>query len=222
MTIVKICGLTSIADARAAVVAGADLLGLNFHPPSPRHLELETAIGIATALRTEFNFSCPPLVGIFVSQEVEEIQYIMSQVPLDAAQLSGDFPDERLKSLSPRAFVSIRPRSPEEALQLTRRYRQSRDGSDRLPAILVDSFHPRLYGGSGQLMSRDIAAAALDESAQVMLAGGLTAENVREQLRGLLPWGVDTASGVESAPGRKDAAKMRDFITASHASRTKE
>ena len=214
MTVVKICGLTTLVDARAAIAAGADLLGLNFHPPSPRYLSLEDATRMAKSLRSEFGPGCPPLIGIFVEQNAEEITHIMTKSGLDAAQLTGERAAAAIDALDHRAYAAIRPRDEEESRQLTRRFRQERVSSDPLPAILVDAYHPQLYGGTGEVTPLGIAAAAMAKSERILLAGGLTAQNVGERLRQLRPWGVDVASGVESSPGRKDATLICAFIAA--------
>ena len=214
MTVVKICGLTTLADARAAITAGADLLGLNFHPPSPRYLLPEDAARMANSLRSEYGAACPPLIGIFVEQSAEEITRIMAKSRLDAAQLTSERAAAAIDTLGDRAYVGIRPRDVDEARQLTRRFRRERASSDPLPAILVDAYHPQLYGGTGEVTRLAIAATAMAESERVMLAGGLTAQNVGERLRQLHPWGVDVASGVEVSPGRKDATLMNAFIAA--------
>ena len=214
MTVVKICGLTTLVDARAAIAAGADLLGLNFHPPSPRYLSLEDATRMTKSLRSEFGPACPPLIGIFVEQNAEEITHIMTKSGLDAAQLTGERAANAIDALDHRVYAAIRPRDEEESRQLTRRFRQERASSDPLPAILVDAYHPKLYGGTGEVTPFGIAAAAMAESERIILAGGLTAQNVGERLRQLRPWGVDVASGVETSPGRKGARLICAFIAA--------
>ena len=109
MTVVKICGLTTLVDARAAIAAGADLLGLNFHPPSPRCLSLEDATWMAKSLRSEFGPACPPLIGIFVEQNAEEITHIMTKSGLDAAQLTGERAAAAIDALDHRAIHRYSP-----------------------------------------------------------------------------------------------------------------
>ena len=220
MTIIKICGLKTLADARDAIAAGADLLGLNFHPPSPRYLSIEEAAEITACLREEFGAECPPLIGVFVEQEAAEIRHIMQAAGLDAAQLTGERALAASEALGERAFAAIRPRDETEARQLARRYRRKRNAAQLLPAILVDAHHPQLYGGTGELTPTAIVVAVMRECDRVLLAGGLRPENIGERLRALPapPWGVDVASGVEAAPGRKDAQLMRAFSAAVKAS----
>lgn len=223
MTFVKICGTKTLPDARAAIAAGADLLGLNFHPPSPRYLTPEDAAQLVKSLRTEYGTSCPPIIGIFVEHTVLDITRIMDESGINAAQLTDEKASAAaIEKLYDRAYVTIRPRDETEARELTRRYHQKRTLSDPLPAILIDAYHPHLFGGTGEVTSLTIAAASMTESDRVMLAGGLTASNVGERLQKLQPWGVDVASGVETSPGQKDATLMRDFVTVVHGNRAKD
>jgi phosphoribosylanthranilate isomerase len=209
---VKICGLTNFADASAAIEAGADLLGFNFHPPSPRYVTPVAAAGIIARLRARYgatadaSFLC---VGVFVNLTPAEMRTIQHQCGLDLLQLSGDEPPESLDALGPDAFKALRPRTPSEARHSTAWY----DGAGRCsePRFQLDTSHPELYGGSG--MTGDWAIAqSIAERYPILLAGGLSPTNVGEAVRRVRPWGVDVASGVERAPGLKDAAKMTAFI----------
>lgn len=222
MTVVKICGTKTLPDARAAVAAGADLLGLNFHPPSPRYLTPEDAAQLVKSLRTEYGASCPPIIGIFAEHTASDITHIMDESGINAAQLTGEKASAAIEKLYDRAYVAIRPRDETESRELTRRYHQKRTPSDPLPAILIDAHHPHLFGGTGEITSLTIAAASMTESDRVMLAGGLTASNVGERLQKLQPWGVDVASGVETSPGQKDATLMKDFVIAVQSNRAED
>lgn len=214
MTRVKICGVTTLDDALRCAEAGADLLGLNFYPPSPRYLPPERARLIAAGLRAALGTACPTLVGVFVNAEAAAIARILDEVGLDAAQLSGDEPPQTLAALDGRAFKALRPRDAAAALDAARLFAAHAPRDERLPALLVDAYHPQLYGGTGETAGQDVARAALGAASRVMLAGGLTPDNVAGRVRALRPWGVDVASGVERAPGVKDAALVRAFIAA--------
>jgi phosphoribosylanthranilate isomerase len=214
MTVIKICGVTSLDDALMCVDAGADLLGLNFYPPSPRSLTPDAARHITGGLRQALGADCPVLVGVFVNLSVSEITRIQQIARLDAAQLSGDESESVLVGLSGRGFKAIRPRSQDEALADAAAYLPRAPQDVRLPSILVDAYHKALYGGTGEQASVEVALAVKAIAPRLMLAGGLTPENAGERVRAIQPWGVDTASGVESAPGIKDPAQVRDFIAA--------
>ncbi len=214
---VKICGVTTAADALMAARAGADLLGLNFYAPSPRCLTLPQAQEICTQLRDALGEACPVLVGVFVNETPARIAEICAQAGLGCAQLSGDEEPDMLHTPEMRgtpAFKSLRPRSVAEAQADAQRFATHSALDERLPALLLDAWHPRLYGGSGAQASEAVARVLLEQLPRLLLAGGLNAENVGERVRTLRPWGVDVASGVESAPGVKDADKTRAFIAA--------
>ena len=216
-TRVKICGVTTAADALMAARAGADLLGLNFFAASPRYLTLPQARDICTQLRAALGEECPLLVGVFVNETPARIAEISAQAGLDCAQLSGDEGPEMLHAPEMRgtfAFKSLRPRSVAEAQVDAQRFATDTVFDERLPALLLDAWHPNLYGGSGDQASEAVVRALLHQLPRLMLAGGLNAENVGERVRALRPWGVDVASGVESAPGVKDADKTQAFIAA--------
>ena len=216
MTKVKVCGITTLEDARAAAAAGADLLGLNFYKPSPRYLAPEAARAIAAALRAELGDTCPALIGLFVNEVVGRVSITMEQVGLQFAQLSGDESVEVLRELHGTAYKAIRPRSLQEALDDSAYFAPAAPTDTRIPSLLVDAHHPQLYGGTGEQASREVALAVKAQTPRLMLAGGLTPNNVAEAVRTVQPWAVDVASGVEvdGQPGRKDAAKMAAFVAA--------
>lgn len=215
MTKIKICGVRSLENALMTAEAGADLIGLNFYPPSPRSLELEAAREIVQGLRLALGADCPTLVGVFVNESAAEMRGIMAAAGLDFAQLSGDEPPAAVAGMSGRAFKAIRPRALDAAAQALAEYAASFPTDERAPGILVDAYHPKLYGGSGETASLAVAAKIRQETPRLMLAGGLTPENVAERVRAIRPWGVDVASGVESgSPGIKDRRKLRAFIQA--------
>ena len=214
MVIVKICGITTLEDGLAAAEAGADLLGLNFYRKSPRVIEVEAAAQIAARLRAALGPNSPLLVGLFVNEAAGRISTTMEAVGFKAVQLSGDESPELLSELRHTAYKAIRPRTPAEAAADAALFAPLGTDDSRLPALLVDAYHPGLYGGTGTSAPTDVFAAA--QAPRVMLAGGLTPDNVAERVAELKPWGVDVASGVEldGQPGRKDPAKMRAFVDA--------
>lgn len=206
---VKICGLTSLDEALAATEAGADLLGFNFYPPSPRYVETQACREIVAGLR---RCGCRAiLVGVFVNAPPESVRRTLDDCQLDLAQLSGDEAEGDVRALDGRAFKAIRPRSLAAARDLAARYARR-----EAPALLVDAHHPDLFGGTGQTGDWP-AAHALAADYPLLLAGGLNPENVAQAIRTAGPWGVDVASGVESSPGVKDIKKLRAFIQAARA-----
>ena len=199
MVRVKICGITSLEDALAAVEAGADALGFVFYAKSPRYVVPDRAREIILQL--------PPFVarvGVFVNEELERVREIMAYCHLDYAQLHGDEPPEYLEALYPSAIKALRVRSAADVKRLS---------MYRAAAYLLDTYHPTKPGGTGETWDWELAVAAR-RYGPVILAGGLTSDNVAEAVRRVHPYAVDVSSGVESAPGRKDAAQMRRFVAA--------
>ncbi|HUN23714.1 MAG TPA: phosphoribosylanthranilate isomerase [Anaerolineales bacterium] len=197
---IKICGITTIADAIHAAQAGATHLGLNFYPKSPRYLHPEAAGDIAQAIRS---LPAPPvLVGVFVNAELQSVQKLLSSGIIDLAQLHGDEPAEYQLTLGAQAYKAYRVRAGEQIFPIQTR---------TAPTLLVDASVAGAYGGTGQSVDFPTAQ-ALARQFDLFLAGGLTPENVLSAIRAVQPWGVDTASGVESAPGKKDPAKVTAFI----------
>jgi phosphoribosylanthranilate isomerase len=213
---VKICGVTTLEDARYAAELGADMLGFNFYRKSPRYITPQDARTICAALRSDFGDRCPLLVGVFVNELVSTVAEFIEKAGLHAAQLSGDESVEMLTELRGKAFKSIRPMNREQALDDVRYYAPRFPVDERFPSLLLDAYHPELYGGTGEQAADDVIAAVKELAPRLMLAGGLTPENVAERVRAVQPWGVDIASGVEpeGQPGVKDAAKVRAFIEA--------
>lgn len=201
MTIVKICGIKTLKDALAAIEAGADYLGFNFYTKGVRFIEKETCAQITSVLKREH--PSVKLVGVFVNLSVNEVNHILDVCSLDLAQLHGDETPEIFAQLASHAFRAFRG------------IPESNAGYERneSPAMLIDAAVKGVYGGSG--VTADWAAAAeLAKKYPLLLAGGLTPENVADAVRQVQPWGVDVASGVESAPGEKDAGKMKAFARA--------
>lgn len=197
---VKICGITALEDALAAVEAGADLLGFNFYPKSPRYLTPEACVRLVASL------PAPVLkVGVFVNEPAGDVARILAECGLDLAQLHGDEPPGELQSLGGRAFKAFRG--------LGQQHAEFAAAGPGAPAFLIDGYSPALYGGTGQTADWS-AARAIAEQYPILLAGGLTPENVGVAIAQAQPWGVDVASGVESAPGRKEHARVHAFIQA--------
>lgn len=213
---VKICGLTSYEDALAAAQAGADLLGFNFYKKSPRYIKPEDAQPVCDRLRAELGKDCPILVGLFVNEVVGLISAITRKVGLNCAQLSGDESDELLAELRGIGYKAIRPMNTAQALDDTKYFSPYFPTNEHLPSLLLDAYHPQLYGGTGEQASVEVALAVKAQVPRLMLAGGLTPENVAKRVAAIQPWGVDVASGVENPdqPGKKDSAKVRAFIQA--------
>ena len=215
MTKVKICGIRSFENALMVAEAGADLLGLNFYPKSPRYIECDAARDLVARLRSQLGEYCPLLVGVFVNASPAEIRRIVDTVGLDVAQLSGDESESTLDELHGIAFKAIRPKDACMAMADATRYSNSSFVDDAAPSLLLDAFNPKLYGGTGETTSVGVALAVKAQAPRLMLAGGLNPTNVAQRVRAIRPWGVDVASGVEDGtPGLKDEGKVREFIAA--------
>ncbi len=211
---IKICGITSLTDARAALDAGADMLGFNFFIGSPRFITPDNCARITAAL----SGSGAALVGVYVNASVEEVSAIQRGCGLHLAQLSGDETPEAvtmLGMLGVRVVKALRPANPAALEVDLARYMPP----SQTPAWLVDAYRPGEYGGTGQTADWSLAA-GLAARAPILLAGGLRPENVAAAVRQVRPWGLDVASGVESAPGKKDAQRMADFIQAARSAQS--
>ena len=199
-----------MTDALNAIEAGADYLGFNFYPKSVRFIEKETCAEITSVLKRKHPHI--KLVGVFVNSPVEEVKAILETCHLDLAQLHGDETPEMLESFNGKAFKAIRLSASTSIDESVYPFLKSVPESAS-PALLIDAAVKGVYGGSG--VTADWSAAAeLAKKYPLLLAGGLTSENVADAVRQVRPWGVDVASGVESAPGEKDAAKMSAFVKA--------
>jgi phosphoribosylanthranilate isomerase len=195
---VKICGVRSLEDALAVARLGADAIGFNFWPPSKRYIDVETARGIASQL--------PPTVrrfGVFVNQPQGEVMRALATNVIEVAQLHGDETPDYCQAFGGRYVKAVRLRDGESLKTL--------DAYD-CDLTLVDSDTPG-YGGSGTRADLSLATLAAARR-KVLLAGGLTPENVSAAVAAVHPFGVDVAGGVESSPGVKDHAKIAAFIRA--------
>jgi phosphoribosylanthranilate isomerase len=203
MTKIKICGIKDLKDAISAIEAGADMLGFNFYPKSPRYIEKDICAEITSVLKKEY--PQVKLIGVFVNSSVDEIKNILPTCSLDLAQLHGDETFEMLNELRGKAFKAIRGVTDWEA--------DKRMVTDLEPAFLIDAMVKGVYGGSGVKADWKMAS-ELAKQYQFLLAGGLTPENVGDAVKQVKPWGVDVASGVETGVGQKDEAKMIEFVKA--------
>lgn len=215
-TQVKICGLTNFEDAWVAVQAGADYLGFILYPKSPRYVMPEVARQIVAELRTRGN--TPPCVGVFVNEPLARIRAMMAEIRLNLAQLHGDESPEVVEGMAGAAYKAIRPKSREEAISAAAHYAPLTE--PRGPGLMVDAYSPDAYGGTGQRTDWALAAELAAAYPRLLLAGGLTPENVAQAVAAVAPWGVDVASGVEAAPGRKDHGAVRAFIATVRAAST--
>ena len=197
MVQVKICGLTSVNDAARCIELGADAIGLNFWPGSPRVTDLETARAIVKALGDRAQ-----MVGVFVDFELERVQSILQATGIPWAQLHGDEPPELVSALLPRAYKALGVEDG-SVIHKARRYPGEH--------LLLDASVSGVPGGTGRTFDWAIAAEIATER-KLTLAGGLTPDNVAQAIRTVRPFRVDVASGVESAPGRKDPQLVERFI----------
>ena len=194
---VKICGITTKEDALAAVEAGADALGFVFVEKSPRCVSPQKAAAMIREL--------PPFVqtvGLFVDEEAAQVNWTVDFCGLDLVQLHGDEEPDDCVEVNRRVIKAFRVRDA-ASLAGIRRY--------QVAGYLLDAWSPEAHGGTGQTFDWGLVRSA-GISDRLILAGGLTPENVAGAVRIVAPYGVDVSSGVESAPGRKDPDKVRDFI----------
>ncbi len=197
---VKICGITSEADALAAAEAGADAIGLMFYEGSPRHVTLEQAKAISAALPQHVM-----RVGVFVNAEEAFVHQALTECMLNILQFHGDETPEECSRYPVMTLKAFRVQGEETLAQL-----------EAYPSAgyLLDAYVKDALGGTGATFNWDLAVRAQEFGKPIFLAGGLTPENVVEAVRKVQPFGVDVSSGVESEPGRKDAEQMRTFVAA--------
>ena len=202
MTRVKICGVTTPADVRMVAEAGADAVGLNFYPQSPRHVSPQSAAEMIRAL--------PPFIasiGIFVNVPLRQACAIAFQLGLRGIQTVDDRPQS--DDAFPFAHIPAFRVKDKDDLPAIREF----VAKCKPAAVLIDSHVPGRMGGTGVTAPWHVLT-GFNPGVPIILAGGLTPDNVAEAIRIVKPWGVDVASGVESSPGVKDPAKVRDFLSA--------
>lgn len=194
---VKICGITNLQDAQAAAEMGADMLGFNFYPKSPRYVEPDAAVQIIDRLSAYVD-----TVGVFVNADITQIQQMVAEGHLNWAQLHGDETPqycESLRSLSVRTMKAIRVKDEKDI-------RRAEDYAT--DAVLLDAYHPEKYGGTGMTFDWNIVGHI---GKRVFLAGGINPYNARAAAE-LGVYGLDVCSGIESEPGKKDHTKMRKLF----------
>lgn len=197
---VKICGITNLADGIAAAEAGADALGFVFYDHSPRFLSVAAAAGIIREL--------PPFIiktGVFVDASEEAVLHALRECNLNLLQFHGDEPPEYCLQFGVMSMKAFRIRDA-ASLQALPNYATE--------AWLLDAYNPDKLGGTGEQFNWDLALEAQKWGRPVFLAGGLTPENVAEAVRRARPYAVDVSSGVETAPGKKDHARIKAFVQA--------
>jgi phosphoribosylanthranilate isomerase len=197
---VKICGITSVADGQMAAEAGADMIGLMFYDQSPRHITLLQAVEISRALSPYVL-----KVGVFVNPDEAFVLRAISECGLNLLQFHGDEPSDFCTQFGVFNIKALRVR---DAASI-----QALENFDT-DAFLLDAHSKSGLGGTGEKFNWDLAIAAQRYNKPIFLAGGLTPENVAAAVTKVRPFAVDVSSGVESAPGKKDAAKVRSFIAA--------
>lgn len=196
---IKVCGITSVADAMAAVDAGVDALGFMLWSKSKRAVNVQEAAKIARLL--------PPFVskvGVFVNPTAEEVKEAVAEVGLDTIQLHGEETPDFCWQFAPTKVVKAFRIKNAESLKTLPTYETD--------AWLLDSYVAGEQGGTGAVFNWDLAVQAKDSGRPIILAGGLTPENIAEAVHEVWPYGVDVSSGVESAPGKKDAEMIRRFV----------
>lgn len=204
-TRVKICGITNREDAEAAIELGTDALGFNLYPGSKRFIDLHVEADWIRAL--------PPFVtkvAVMVNPSIAEAEAVFHQAHIDVVQFHGTEDEKFCAHFAKRGlpFIKAIALKDSASLELVAQF--------CTPNILVDAYSPHSFGGTGTLIDLDLAErfAAAQGSLRVILSGGLTPENVGEAIRRVRPYAVDVASGVESAPRKKDRTRIAEFIRA--------
>jgi len=197
-TRIKICGITRPEDAEKAVVLGVDAIGLVFYGPSPRNVDIQQACAVVDSL--------PPFVtpvGLFVNATEGEVRGVLDRVNLGLLQFHGDESPKFCIRFNRPYIKAIRMREDVDLQMEADKYGQAR-------GLLLDAYHPALPGGTGE--SFEWTRVPDDLPTPVILAGGLSADNVGEAIRRVQPYAVDVSGGVEAEKGIKDWRKMADFV----------
>jgi len=202
MTLIKICGITNLEDAVAAVAAGADALGFNFYTPSPRYITPQTAREIIEQLPDSVL-----KVGVFVNEESPKlVQNIANESGINALQLHGDESPDYCNELADQYLIKALAVSHDFDTQVIERY--------QVDAIMLDTKHKTLRGGTGRAFDWSIAQEVSKIVPKLYLAGGLSPENVAEAIETVRPYAVDACSSLEDRPGIKNHDRLRAFVTA--------
>ncbi|MBV8488269.1 MAG: phosphoribosylanthranilate isomerase [Planctomycetaceae bacterium] len=206
---VKVCGLTQVQEAIDCLDAGVHWIGLNFHRLSPRYVELSVARQIVVALPDRSR-----AVGLFVNRSPSEVSDIALELGLETIQLHGEEPPEDLAALDRFCLIRAFRLGSIADLSAMEDYLARAAVLGRLPdSVLIDARLPGQHGGTGALVPRELLP-RIPRHPRLIFAGGLTPENVAQRISQVRPWMVDVASGVESAPGRKDASRVAAFVRA--------
>lgn len=195
---VKICGITSVVDAQTAVNAGADAIGLVFYAPSPRAVSIVQAQEIAASVGPFVT-----VVGLFVNADESYVNDVLANVGLHLLQFHGDESPEFCEQFYRPYMKAIRMRPELDLVDTFEKYASA-------TAILLDAYRPGVPGGTGETF--DWQRVPAQSSRPIVLAGGLTPENVALAIQSTQVYGVDVSGGVESAPGKKDPQKVEQFI----------
>lgn len=198
-TRIKICGITRPEDGVSAVRLGADAIGLVFYAPSPRYVTVTQARAVTDAL--------PPfvtVVGLFVNAGEDMIEHVLAQVPLTLLQFHGDESPQDCRALGLPYIKAVRVRSADDVTQAAAYYHDAR-------ALLLDAYQVDVPGGTGNVFDWNLVPPAVDKP--LILAGGLTADNVVDAIRHVRPYAVDVSGGVEERKGIKSADKMAAFVS---------
>lgn len=206
---IKICGITTPQDARLVLDTGADAIGLNFYEKSRRFVQIEEAVQIVDSLEN----SKLKVVGVFVNAPLSRIEECVAATRLSTVQLHGDEPVEFAKQVMARTGVPVirafRAKTGDE-----KRIEDFVSGTDGLAGVLIDAAVAGQFGGTGEVADWDFVADMVQRlELPVIVAGGLRAGNVSDAISATSAFGVDTASGVESSPGRKDPSMVQDFVS---------
>lgn len=196
---IKFCGITSIADARAAVELGVDALGFVFYRDSPRYVAPTRAKQIIAEVGPFVT-----TVGLFVNAPPDEVEAIINTTGLDIVQFHGDETPEQCAGVSRPWIKALRIRPDTDLLAADEQYAAAR-------GLLLDTFSPRVYGGSGEVF--DWSLVPTDRLRPFILAGGLSSDNVAAAIRSTTPWAVDVSGGIETQKGVKNRVKMEQFIS---------
>ena len=199
MTLVKICGITNLDDALAAVGAGADALGFNFYKPSPRYITPQQARKIIEQLPESLL-----TVGVFVNEDSEAVRAIAGEAGLRALQLHGDESPEYCRELADFYVIKTFAVSDTFDIQATHMY--------KVEATMLDTKHNNLRGGTGRVFDWSVAQQAALTIPKLFLAGGLSPENIKNAVEIVRPFAVDACSALEDSPGKKNHERMRVFI----------
>src|SRR4051812_25086571 len=202
MTLVKICGITNLEDALAALEAGADMLGFNFYARSPRYVSPADARRVVE--QTPEGLTC---VGVFVNEpSPEDVLRIARESGVSSVQLHGDETPEFCRALAGLTTI--------KALRVGKTYSVESATVFETDAVLLDAYAPDAFGGTGHTFDWTLARATREAVPKLFLAGGLKAENVAAAIEAVNPYAVDVCSGVETSPGHKSPQRMRDFVNA--------